>query len=62
MMVSFTDEQLAAIMQAATPLTPSDRSNFLRDVANALQGRCDLGPGITYKIVSEIQRRYHPSS
>lgn len=55
---AFTDEQLAAVMAAAAPLPPHDRSAFLRDVAHVLQSRCDLGID---RIVNEIQRRYwHP--
>jgi len=56
MPIAFTDDELAAVMAAAAPLAPNDRSAFLRDVAHALQGRCDI-----HHIVNEIQRRYwHP--
>jgi hypothetical protein len=39
----------------------------LRDVANALQGHREIGPGLLHRVVCEVQRRYwdppltHPS-
>jgi hypothetical protein len=53
-----TDEELDAVMRAAFPLQPRDRDPFLRDVANALQGIGELGPGLLHRIVVEVQRRY----
>lgn len=57
----FTDEQLDAVMAAAQPLSPRDRSCFLRDVAAALSG-CELGPGIIHRVVAECQNRYRYSN
>jgi hypothetical protein len=37
--LSFTDQELAALRSAATPLLPGQRGQFLRDVACEL-GRC----------------------
>ena len=35
----FTDEQLSALMRAATPLPPGDRTAFLEEVASKLQDK-----------------------
>jgi len=53
-----SDEELDAVMRAAFPLQPRDRDAFLRDVANALQGQGELGPGLLHRVMCEIQRRY----
>jgi len=39
-----SDNQLSHILDAAQPLQPDDRSAFLLDVAQALQGR-EIGDG-----------------
>jgi hypothetical protein len=56
--LALTDEQLHAVMRAAFPLQPRDRDAFLRDVATALQGISELGPGLLHRVVCEVQRRY----
>jgi hypothetical protein len=56
-MISFADEQLDMGMQAASPLRRADREAFLKNVADALQGRV-LGPGALHRVVRDCQRRY----
>jgi hypothetical protein len=54
---AFTDEQIDAIMSAAEPLAPADRTPFLEAVASALQGQ-EIGDGKLYRVLREIQPRY----
>jgi hypothetical protein len=44
-------------MRAAQPLAVGDRGCFLQDVAAALQGQ-ELGDGVVYRTVAQVQRRY----
>ena len=53
----FTDEQLSALMRAATPIQPADRSSFLEAVVAALDGKT-LGDGAVFRAIREIQGRY----
>ena len=57
--VSLSDTELTAIMDAARPLAPGDRDAFLRSVAAELaQYPDELGPGVVHRLVREVQRRY----
>jgi hypothetical protein len=53
-----TDDQLTAVLRAATPLATGDRDAFLRDVAAALQGR-EVGDGEVYRTIARVQQRYY---
>ena len=53
-----TDDQLAAVLQAAEPLAVGDRGAFLQDVAAALQGQ-ELGDGTVHRAVAQAQRQYY---
>jgi hypothetical protein len=55
--IQLSDSQLDQILRAAAPLTPSDRSAFLTDVATALRGQT-LGDGAVFRVVREVQERY----
>jgi hypothetical protein len=52
-----TDDQLAAVLQAAEPLAVEDRSAFLEEVAAALRGQ-ELGDGTIYRTIATVQKRY----
>jgi hypothetical protein len=52
--ISLTDDQLSAVMQAAEPLPPQDRSRFLRRVASLLRGR-ELGDGAVSRAARQAQ-------
>ena len=64
--ISFTDQELAALRSAAAKLLPGQRDRFLKDVANEL-GRCrKLGPSdrtghtvvqVATAIATAVQRR-----
>lgn len=58
MAVSLTDDDFAAVMTAAQPIAPDRRPDFLRDVANALQGCRCIGPGAVHRAIVEAQRAH----
>ena len=53
----FTDEQIDAIMRAAAPLAPGDRTLFLEAVVAALDGKA-LGDGLVFRVIREVQLRH----
>ena len=55
--LAFSDEQIDAILRAATPLAPGDRTAFLEEVAAKLNGQ-PLGDGIVFRTIRETQLRY----
>jgi hypothetical protein len=44
-MLRLSDENLDTLRTAAAPLDPRDRARFLEAVAEACQGKSDLGGG-----------------
>jgi hypothetical protein len=52
-----TDEQLTAILHAATPLHVADRDAFLQDVATASSAHPMVGDGLVARTCAEAQRR-----
>ena len=57
-MISLSDDELAAVMDAARPIPARDRDAFLRDVAVELAKYAELGPGIIARVVGKIQRQH----
>ena len=55
--LSLSDDQMTAVMNAAAPLLPGDRSQFLLEVAQALQG-CEIGDELVGRVAAETQRKY----
>jgi hypothetical protein len=55
--IRLTDSQMDAIMRAAGPLAPADRSAFLEAVAAGLRGR-EVGDGLLHRVVAEVQRKF----
>ena len=53
-----TDHDFERLMQAAKPVTVPDRDAFLKDVAAELGQHEVVGPGLTHRVISEVQRRY----
>jgi hypothetical protein len=43
----------------AVPRRTGYRDAFLQDVAAALQGRSEIGDGLIYRVLAEVQRRHH---
>ncbi len=58
MPLSLSDDEMAAVTQAAAPIDPRLRDAFLIDVANQLSKHPQLGPGIVSRIVAQIQHQY----
>ena len=57
-MISLSDSELAAVMAAAKPLQPHQRSEFLQAVAVELSRYPELGPGIIGRVTSRLQRAH----
>jgi hypothetical protein len=57
-MISLSDAELAAVMEAARPIPARDRDQFLRDCAAELSKYPEIGPGIVSRITSRLQREY----
>jgi hypothetical protein len=57
--IALTDEEMAAVMDAAAPLEPAHRDAFLQDIAAEL-AKCQeqIGPGSVYRAIREVQRRH----
>jgi hypothetical protein len=53
-----TDDQLTAVFAAAQPLDPDVREGFLEALAGRL-GQCrELGDGIVFRTIKEVQRQF----
>jgi hypothetical protein len=57
-MLALSDDQLAAVMEAARPLQPHQRSEFLQAVAVELARYPEIGVGIIHRVTSKIQRAH----
>jgi hypothetical protein len=58
MPLKLSDAELDAVLQAARPLPVERRDAFLRAVAGALQSCDEIGPGVVYRVVAEVQRQH----
>jgi hypothetical protein len=56
--LSLSDTQLDAVIRAAGPLLPQDRSPFLEEVARELACLPDIGDGNLHQVVARVQRRH----
>jgi hypothetical protein len=56
--IRLSDSELDAVMRAAGPLAVERRDAFLQQVASALQGCGEIGPGVVHRICSEAQRAH----
>jgi hypothetical protein len=57
--IALTDAQLTAVFEAARPLAVRDRDAFLQTVAEALQGRREIGDGDVHRAICVAQRRFY---
>jgi hypothetical protein len=57
-MISLSDSELAAVMEAARPIPPRDRDQFQREVAVVLAKHEVVGVCLVSRIAAELQRRY----
>jgi hypothetical protein len=58
-MVRLSDSELTQVFDAARPLLPAVRDEFLAEVAKALEGK-DVGGGELHRLLRDVQRRYPP--
>lgn len=56
--IRLSDSELDAILQAARPIAPRDRDGFLQAVASELSRCGEIGPGVVYRVVKDVQRRF----
>jgi hypothetical protein len=57
--LALTDDDLDAIMRAATPLQPHQRDGFLRDIADEISKLPAVGPGSLHRVIMIVQRRHY---
>jgi hypothetical protein len=57
-MLALTDDEMRAITDAAAPLPPKLRSEFLQAVAAELEQHQQRGPGAIYRAVRDLQRKF----
>ena len=53
-----SDDELRIILEAATPIRPQDRDQFLRDVADQLAHYREIRLGVVGRVCKELQRRH----
>jgi hypothetical protein len=58
-MVRLSDSELTQLFDAARPLLPAVRNEFLAEVVKALEGK-DVGDEELHRLLRDVQRRYPP--
>ena len=53
-----SDDLRNIVHAAAAPLRPSDVESFLTEVGEELRRYSEIGPGLVFHTVREVQRRY----
>jgi hypothetical protein len=56
--IRLTDSELDAVLNAARPLPPRDRDQFLKDIAAELAALPMLGDGAVHRAIVTVQRRH----
>jgi len=59
MPLRLTDEEMCVVFAAAAPLPIECRGAFLQQVASALGGYREIGPGLVHRICAETQRKLY---
>jgi len=57
MPLSLSDSELAVIVEAASPLAPDRRAEFLQTVAAELGKHRELGEGLVARVARDAQRK-----
>jgi hypothetical protein len=57
-LIYLSDDELGAVMRAALPIAVDRRDAFLREVASALSGCAEIGPGTVHRICAATQREF----
>jgi hypothetical protein len=55
MPLSLSDEELAAVMDAAAPIPGHARNRFLQDLAAEVAQHSEIGPGLIGRLAREMQ-------
>jgi hypothetical protein len=58
MPLALSDEQMSAVLAAAEPLAPSDRSQFLQALADALRNEPMIGDGVLARTIRHVIRPF----
>jgi hypothetical protein len=56
--LKLSDDELTALYRAAQPIAPHLRDAFLQDLADELRRYPEIGPGIIYRAIATLQRKY----
>jgi hypothetical protein len=57
-LVKLSDDELSAVLAAARPIAVDRRDSFLQQVASSLQACHELGPGVVYRVIAEVQKAH----
>ena len=56
--LALSDDEMTAILAAAAPLDPADRTPFLEVVVSAVAALDPRGPGSVFRTIREVQGRF----
>jgi hypothetical protein len=56
--LQLNDEELRQLLELAEPVAYGQRREFLQAVALELANCAQPGPGVTYRVARDVQRRY----
>jgi hypothetical protein len=56
--LSLSDQELSLLRSLAQPVAYGRRREFLQALAAALEACPQSGPGVTYRVARDVQRRY----
>jgi hypothetical protein len=57
-MLSLNDDEYQAVMRAAGPVHPTQRSAFLQALAKEFEGHPAIGPGLVHRLAAQLQRQF----
>ena len=56
--LQLTDDEMSALYRATQPIALHLRDAFLQDLADELRRYPEIGPGIVYRAIATLQRKY----
>jgi hypothetical protein len=56
--LQLNDEEMTAVMQAAGPIHPRQRDDFMRTLSAELERYSVVGPGLVHRLAADLQRKY----
>jgi hypothetical protein len=56
--IALSDSEMEAVLSAAQPLDYCDRAAFLEAVAGELRHHETIGPGVVFRVVRTLQKRF----